>query len=111
CSLQDSISLRLAMALASSLTPEERLRLRKRYTDDHEAYHAYLKGRHHWNTRTEEGLTKAIQHFEQAIVHDPGYALAHAGLADCYTLLGSAGYGVLPARDALASARAAAVKA
>jgi DNA-binding winged helix-turn-helix (wHTH) protein/Tfp pilus assembly protein PilF len=109
--VQDSISLRLAAALVSTLTAEERVRMERRDTDDHAAHDAYLRGRYHWNTRTEEGLKKAVGHFEQAIARDPRYALAHAGLADCYTLLGSAGYGVMRPRDALARARAAAEKA
>ena len=109
--VQDSISLRLAAALVSTLTAEEKVRIERRYTDDHDAHDAYLKGRHHWNTRTEEGLKKAVRHFEEAIARDPRYALAHAGLADCCTLLGSAGYGALPPKEALARARAAALKA
>jgi len=109
--VQDSISLRLAAALVPSLTAEEKVRIERRYTDDHDAHDAYLKGRHHWNTRTEEGLKKAVRHFEEALARDPGYSLAHAGLADCYTLLGSAGYGTVPPQEALARARAAALKA
>ena len=110
-SVQDSISERLAFALVANLTAEDRERLRRRPTHDQEAHLSYLRGRHHWNTRSGEGLRKAIQHFEQAIARDPGYALAHAGLADCYTLLGSAGYAVLPAAEALGRARAAALAA
>jgi len=109
--VQDSISLRLAAALVSTLTAEEKVRIGRRHTEDHDAHDAYLKGRYHWNTRTEDGLKKAVRHFDQAIARDPRYALAYAGLADCYTLLGSAGYGALPAKEALARARAAAVKA
>jgi TolB-like protein/Flp pilus assembly protein TadD len=109
--VEDSISTRLAAALASNLTAEEKVRLRRRDTEDQDAYHSYLRGRHHWNTRTEEGLRKAIQQFEHAIARDPEYALAHAGLADCHTLLGSAGYGERPPQEALARARAAAVRA
>jgi DNA-binding winged helix-turn-helix (wHTH) protein/Tfp pilus assembly protein PilF len=110
-SVEDSISTRLAAALVASLTAEEKQRLRKRYTDDEEAYDAYLRGRHHWNARTEDGLRNALQEFERAIARDPEYALAHAGLADCYTLLGSAGYSLLPPREALGRARTAALKA
>jgi len=110
-SVQDSIAERLAAALVANVSAEDRQRLRRRPTADQEAYLSYLRGRHHWNARTEDGLKKAVQHFEQAIARDPGYALAHAGLADCYTLLGSAGYGVLPAAEALVRARGAALRA
>ena len=57
-------------------------------TTNLEAFHLYLKGRHHWNKRTEEALRRAIFFFNQAIESDPAYALAHAGLADCYLPLG-----------------------
>ena len=53
-----------------------------------EAYTLYLKGRHHWNKRSEPGLTSAISYFEQAIREDRNYAMAYAGLADCYSIMG-----------------------
>ena len=62
--------------------------LEKRYTDDTEAYQLYLKGRHFWKQRNEEGLKSAIGHFEKALEKDPDYALAWAGLADTYSLMG-----------------------
>jgi len=68
-----------------------------------------LKGRYYWNKRTEQGLTKAINYFEQAILQDALYALAYSGLADTYILL--AAYGLLPPADAMKKAERAAVKA
>jgi tetratricopeptide (TPR) repeat protein len=59
----------------------------KRYTHDLEAYDLYLKGRYHWSKRTPDALKKASAHFEQVIQKDPNYALAYAGLADCYSML------------------------
>src|SRR5215831_7233771 len=59
----------------------------KRHTESTEAYQAYLRGRHFWNQRTEEGLRKAISFFDQALGIDPNYGLAYAGLADSYQLL------------------------
>ena len=73
-----------------------------------EAYEAYLKGRYFWNKRTEDGLKKSIEYFEQAISQDPKFAAAYAGLADSYSILGS---DVLPARVASAKAHVAATKA
>src|SRR5439155_22329404 len=61
-------------------------------TENPAAHEAYLKGRYYSNRRTEEGLTKGIQCFEQAVQLDPHYARAHAGLADCYLLLDSYGF-------------------
>jgi tetratricopeptide (TPR) repeat protein len=110
-SLEDSISQRIAGALSATLTGEEKRRLTKRYTEDPVAYESYLKGRFHWNRRTEDDLKKAIAHFERAERRDPNYALAYSGLADCYTLLGSAGYDAETPREALAKARRAAMKA
>ena len=57
------------------------------------AYNLYLQGRHRLNQRTEEGLRKAAEFFDQAIAEDPQQAQAYAGLADAYGLLGH--YGVL----------------
>ena len=72
------------------------------------AYEAYLKGRYFWNKRTPEDLKKSIEYFEQAIAQDPTFAIAYAGLADSYSILGS---DVLPADVARSRARAAASKA
>jgi TolB-like protein len=109
--VQDSISERLAASLVSSLTAAEKEHLQKRYTQNLDAYQSYLKGRYHWNKRTKEGLAKAVEYLSEAVRQDTGYALAHSALADCYTLLASAGYDVGDRSAALASARAAATKA
>ena len=69
------------------LNEEERRRLAKRYTENAAAYQAYLKGRYYWNQRTARALRKAVESFEEAIKLDDGYALAYAGLADCYCLV------------------------
>jgi serine/threonine protein kinase/Flp pilus assembly protein TadD len=71
------------------------------------AREAYALGRRQWNKRTREGLERAIQHFEQAIDADPGYAPAYSGLADCYNILAP----WMPPRLALRMAKAAAKKA
>jgi TolB-like protein/DNA-binding winged helix-turn-helix (wHTH) protein/lipopolysaccharide biosynthesis regulator YciM len=72
------------------------------------AYEAYLKGRYFWNKRTEDGLKKSIDYYQQAISQDPKFAAAYAGMADTYSILGS---DVLPARVARSKAHAAASKA
>jgi eukaryotic-like serine/threonine-protein kinase len=86
--VQDDISREIAGKLRLRLTGAEKKQLTKRYTEDAEAYRLYLKGRHHWNRWTEEGFYKAIEYFQQAVETDRSYALAYAGLADCYVLLG-----------------------
>jgi tetratricopeptide (TPR) repeat protein len=75
------------------------------------AYEAYLTGRYLWNRRTTESLTNALTYFQQAIQADPSYAPSYAGLADCYSLLGSAPYTALPPLEAFPKAEAAARKA
>ena len=108
-SLEDAISTQVAMALVSRLTENERERLLKRGTDNADAFEAYLRGRYHWNTFTEEGFAKAIVAYNQAIALDPNYAVAFAGIADYYNWLGV--YGVLPARECFQAAIEAATRA
>ncbi len=108
-SVQDSIADQVTKTLALSLTARERSRLKKHDTDDIEAYEAYLKGRFHWNKRTEDGFKKAVEHFSRAIELDPLYALAYAGLADCYNLFNN--YDLAPATETGPKAKAAALKA
>ena len=74
--------------LKLKLTREKMQRLTRRYTEDAEAYQLFLRGRYYWNKRTPEWMRKGIDNFHLAIQKDPGYALAYAGLADCYALLG-----------------------
>lgn len=95
--VQEEISREISEKLRLRLTGQQKKLLIKRHTENTEAYHAYLKGRYYWNKRTEEGFRKGIEYFRQAIKEDPNYALAYAGLADCYNLLNS--YGVLPPRE------------
>ena len=74
-----------------------------------EAYDAYLRGRHAWNTRTPDGYRQALDYFNAAVGKDPAYAEAYAGLADTYLLLGE--YLIWPPGEAFPRARAAAAKA
>jgi TolB-like protein/Flp pilus assembly protein TadD len=82
--LQDSISEQVVSALALRLTRAEHRHLRKRYTENTEAYQSYLMGLFFWKKRSKEGLSKAIEYFQQALERDSFYALAYAGLADSY---------------------------
>jgi DNA-binding winged helix-turn-helix (wHTH) protein/TolB-like protein/Tfp pilus assembly protein PilF len=108
-SVQDAISERVARALEARLTGEEQTRIRKRYTENTEAYHLYLRGRYFWERRTVPDLQKAIDYFNEAIRLDSSYALAYAGIAQCYGPLGHLDY-IRPG-EALAGMRAAASKA
>jgi TolB-like protein/Tfp pilus assembly protein PilF len=109
--LQEQISREICQHLRLQLSRREAKRLRKRYTDDAQAYQLYLRGRYCSEKRTIEGLHKAIEYFNQATGNDPCYALAYTGLADAYTLLGSGTYGAMPSKNARARATEMAVKA
>jgi serine/threonine protein kinase/Tfp pilus assembly protein PilF len=85
--LQAEIVEELTNALRVRMSRDEATRLRKRYTVNPEAYQLYLRGRYFLNMRTGESLRHAQTLFEAAIVEDPKYALAHAGLADCCALI------------------------
>jgi TolB-like protein/DNA-binding winged helix-turn-helix (wHTH) protein len=80
--LQDEIACSVVAGLRVKLCVEGEAR--KRYTDNVEAYQAYLKGRYFLNKRTREGITKGIEYFQRASEIDANYALAYAGLADSY---------------------------
>lgn len=107
--VQDSISERVAAELAGKLTREEKALLAKRYTADTEAYDAYLRGNYFWEKRTPEGTRKAIDYFQQALARDPNYALAYAGIANCYSTMPISTD--VPPRDAFPKAKEAAMRA
>ncbi len=85
--LQDAITRQLLSALKLNLSGDEEKRVTTRYTESAEAYQCYLEGRYHWSKYTRTGIEKAIIHFRQAIELDPNYALAYAGIIDCYLRL------------------------
>jgi serine/threonine-protein kinase len=82
--IQTDISNQIAEQLKVRLNGEQRKQLNKQATANEEAYRFYLQGRYQWNKRTRDGLLKAIDSFNRAIELDPAFALAYAGLADCY---------------------------
>src|SRR5437588_11472608 len=84
--------------------------LAKHYTESNEAYQLYLKGRFYYNKRSQEGLQKSLEYFQQAIEKDPTFALAYSGLADTYDLLGAADAGgTVSPNEALPKPKAAAL--
>jgi serine/threonine-protein kinase len=108
--LQEDLAGEIVEQLRIRLTRDDRKRLRKRHTENVVAYEAYLRGRFQLAKRTLDGCTRAIECFERATLHDPKFALAYAGLADAYALLGGAAFGRSPG-DAMARARRAAEQA
>lgn len=109
--VEDSISQKVASALMPNLTGDEQRRLSRPFTASSDAYQLYMRGRFFWNKRTADGVRKSLEDFQQAIQADPNYALAYAGLADSYTLAGSYGYSILPPKEAMPKAEAAAQQA
>ena len=101
--IQTDIAERVAEALKVQLLTENRNLIQQKAPEDIGAYVLYLRGRYHWSRRNKEDLEKAIAYFGEAIEKDPNYALAHAGMADCYTLMGRHLY--LPAKEAFSKAR------
>ena len=107
--VQDSISDQAARSLTLQLTNTERELMRKHYTENAEAYQAYLQGRYFWNKRNAEGFKRGVDFFQRAIEIDPEYAPAYGGLADCYIRLNESG--VPMAQESVPRARAAVLKA
>ena len=107
--LQGEVARAIAREIRIAVTPEEEVRLAGARSVNPAAHEAYLKGRYHWNKRTEEGFKKGVEFFQESIEKDPGYALAYSGLADSYVLFPN--YGITPPKAAIPRARRAAQKA
>lgn len=107
--IQEKVAGEIVQALQLRLSSDEKQILKKRFTKNTEAYQLYLQGRFFWNKRSEGGVQTAIKYFEAAIEKDPRYALAWAGIADSYSVLGE--YGNIPRRELYPKAAAAVMKA
>lgn len=101
--VQTDIAERVADALKVQLLRENKTLIEQKAPEDIGAYVLYLRGRYYWSKRTKGDLEKAMSYFEEAIRKDPNYALAHAGMADCYTLMGRHLY--LPRKEAYSNAK------
>ncbi|HEY0159654.1 MAG TPA: protein kinase [Thermoanaerobaculia bacterium] len=107
--LQEEMAGEIAEKLRPKLTGAEKKKLRRKTTDNSEAYQLYLKGRYYWNKRTEESLRRGIQYFRDAIEADPSFASAYAGLADSFVTMTT--NIPLPPLEAMPKAKAAAMRA
>jgi eukaryotic-like serine/threonine-protein kinase len=107
--LPQQISRDVSQRLRSRADNMDHAQLTRNYSPDSEAYRLYLQGRYNWNKRTVQGLQNGIEYFGKAIQRDQDYALAYAGLADCYLLLNV--YNVTSADDSFPKAEAASRKA
>jgi tetratricopeptide (TPR) repeat protein len=86
--IQDEIAGAIVDKLQVKLADSIGQPLMKRYTDNLDAYHLYMKGRFYWAKRHEGGLHQSLEFFRRATEIDPAHALAHTGLADVYWSLG-----------------------
>jgi serine/threonine protein kinase len=107
--VQTEIAREISERLRLRLSGEEKKRPAKHYTENYDAYLAYLKGRYHLDKRTASENEKSIEYFQQAISLDPSYAPAYAGLSDSYWAL--APFGRYPPKDVMPKAEAAARRA
>ncbi|HEV1993330.1 MAG TPA: protein kinase [Candidatus Acidoferrum sp.] len=108
--IQTEITQDITENLKMNLTGAQKSRLSQRPTENGEAYQLYLRGRFYWNKRNAEDVSKATSYFQRAIERDPNYALAYAGLADCYYVTFFKNFTISQAESA-AKSRAAATKA
>jgi TolB-like protein/Flp pilus assembly protein TadD len=108
-SVESDIAKTIADTLQAKLSGPEKVAMSKKPTANPEAHELYLKGRFFWNKRTAADLQKSIEYFNQAIEKDPGYALAHAALAQSWKLLPAFDGGA--PRDCFPQAETAARKA
>lgn len=109
--LQNNVARAIAEQIRIEVTPQEQAALKSVKTIAPAAYEDYLKGRYFWSKRTADGLKKAVDYFKQAIAREPNYAAAYSGLADTFALLGDWQYAVMPTKEAVPKAKAAALKA
>jgi len=104
--IQSDIANEVAIAMQAHITSEEYERITDIPTPNLDAYDLYVKGRYFWNKRTENDLLKSLDYFDNAIMIDPGFALAWAGKADTYNML--CAYGYMRNSDGLREAKIAA---
>ncbi len=105
--IQDEISQAIVEKLRVRLAGDGPLV--KRHTENIEAYHLFLRGRHSVLRMTPESLTKGKEYLEQAIAVDPDYGFAFAGLAE-FSFFSSL-WGLMPPKEALLKTKMAAVEA
>jgi TolB-like protein/DNA-binding winged helix-turn-helix (wHTH) protein/Tfp pilus assembly protein PilF len=109
--LQNQVAGAIVSQIRIKLTPQDKESLAATRPINAAAFEDYLKGRYYWGKRSEDALDKAIHYFQSATEKDSNYALAYAGLADCYGILGAAIVGTVPTSEVAPKAKAAAKRA
>src|SRR5580704_16787911 len=85
--VQDEIARNISQALRIKLSPQEEKAIARRPTESAQAYDYYLRGRQYFYQWRRKSFDFARQMFARAIVIDPGYARAYAGVADCCSII------------------------
>ena len=106
--VRSEVAQQVAETLKIRLLGEEKRKIDKKPTENLEAYNLYRQGRFYADKLSEEGMTRAVPLFQQAIEKDPRFALAYAGLADNYVIAADA---IIPPREAFSKAKEAALRA
>ncbi|HYK19408.1 MAG TPA: protein kinase, partial [Pyrinomonadaceae bacterium] len=114
--LMEELSIRVAFDPESPSTEEEKrsyaiLAATQDRNLNPEALELYTRGLHYWNKRDKDNIRRAIDLFKQATDRDPMYALAYAGLAECYSVMPTVAFGMMKTQDAMEKATSAATKA
>jgi TolB-like protein len=107
--LEQQIAEEVTRNLGLTMSREARAQIAQPNTHDLEAYRLYLRGDYFWNLRSELGLIRALEFFQDATDQDPNYALAYSGLANTYGLIGA--YRLLKPHEVFPKARIAALRA
>src|SRR5438128_1295867 len=107
--LQAEVAQAIADEIQVKVTPPEQARLASGRLVKPKAYEAYLRGRFHWDKRSEAGMLKSLELFQQAQEEDPSYALSHAGVAESYNMHGF--WGLAAPHNVSPKGKSAAMKA
>ena len=106
--LQGEVARAVARQIQVELTPGEERRLATARPVDPAVFETYARGMYHLNRYTPEGLERGLAYLREAVELDPDDPLAHAGLAQGYTLIGHSAH---PPPGVYARARQAALRA
>ncbi len=107
--LQREIAKDVSSKLKTKLSGPDEAKVTKTYTGNSEAYQLYMQGRYHLAKRTKDGMLRSIEYFQQAIKHDPNFAMAYVGIAESYNSM--PGYPYMSIKEAIPQAKAAEQKA
>jgi TolB-like protein/DNA-binding winged helix-turn-helix (wHTH) protein len=107
--LQSEVAQQIAKEIGVNLTATERAQLARTPVVAPDAHEAYLKGRFYWDKLHCTGFRQALTYYQEAVVKDPTFARAYAGVAATYYNLGD--WGCSPQTESFMKSRSAALKA